>query len=102
MGAHTMIDIETEHLLTLRETAKFEPSRPDFSTVWRWRLRGVRGVQLETTMRGGKRYTSVEALRRFHERVTAAADGTTAPPESPRHRKRSIEQADRRADEMGV
>jgi hypothetical protein len=97
-----MIDPQTEHLVTLTEATKIEPSRPDLSTVWRWRLRGIRGVQLETTMRGGKRYTSVEALQRFHERVTAAADGTAVRTQTPHQRERAIERAERKADELGV
>lgn len=45
------------------------------STAHRWRTRGARGVKLETTMVGGKRITSEEALERFFARVTAIADG---------------------------
>lgn len=45
------------------------------STLHRWRLRGVRGVRLDTVLIGGTRYTSTEALSRFFAATTAAADG---------------------------
>lgn len=97
-----MIDPETESLVSLTDAAKSEPSRPNVTTVWRWHLRGVRGVKLETTLQGGRRYTSREALRRFHERVTAAADGEPVRGETPRQRERAIDRAEKRAAELGV
>jgi hypothetical protein len=51
---------------------------------------------------GGRRVTSLEALDRFFERVTAVADGEPVPAETSRQRQREIEEAERRADEMGV
>ncbi len=42
---------------------------PHVSTIYRWRLRGIRGVKLETFLIGGRRYTSVEAIERFTERI---------------------------------
>ena len=69
-----MIDIHAETLLTLSEAAKLLPDRPHPSTLHRWRLNGVHGVRLESVQIGRKRYTSQEALARFIERSTAAAD----------------------------
>lgn len=74
-----MISIETETLLTLREAAKSLPNRPHISTVHRWRLRGVRGVKLETCLLGGSRVTSREALTRFSHAITKAVDGEHSP-----------------------
>jgi hypothetical protein len=74
-----MIDHETEQLVTFAEAAKLLPGRPSCNAIWRWRTSGVRGVKLETVLVGGKRYTSREALQRFIERTTAAADGEPAP-----------------------
>ena len=97
-----MIDTEREHVITFAEATKIPQSRPNLSTVWRWHLRGVRGVRLETFMWGGKRFTTVEALRRFQERVTAAADGGTERVETPRQRQRAIERAEQKAKDLGV
>jgi hypothetical protein len=65
------------------------------STLWRWSLRGVKGIRLETVMIGGIRYTSREALERFVARTTAAADGTTPTIRTPAQRQRAIEAAER-------
>lgn len=74
-----MIDIQNESLIQFRDvpnwTAEFLGNRVHPSTPHRWRLRGSRGVKLETVLAGGTRYTSVEALNRFFAGATAAADG---------------------------
>ena len=69
-----MIDIQKERVVLLSDAPKAVPGRPHISTLQRWRLRGIHGVKLETILCGGKRYTSHEALQRFFERTTAAAD----------------------------
>src|SRR5262245_53603906 len=73
-----MID-ESEDLMTIAQAAKTIPNRAggrgvNKSTVWRWLLRGVHGVRLETALRGGVRFTSKQALQRFFAASTAAAD----------------------------
>ena len=45
------------------------------SSLHRWRLRGIRGVKLETILIGGKRHCSAQALRRFFAASTRAQDG---------------------------
>lgn len=85
IGAAKMIG-ENEELISLTAAAKTLPGRPSVVTLWRWRNRGVRGVKLETVLIGGRRYTSREALARFSERCTAAADGLTVPARSSRQR----------------
>lgn len=87
------IDISTETLLTFQEAAKRLPGNPHLSSLHRWRLHGVKGIRLESVKVGGKRFTSVEALHRFTEQTTAAADCRPVPPRSLRQRDRSIEQA---------
>lgn len=50
--------------------------RPHLSTVLRWSQRRNRyGIKLESWLIGGRRVTSVEAVRRYCERCTEAADG---------------------------
>lgn len=98
-----MIDLASEHLLTLAHAAKSLPNRPHVSTIHRWRLRGVRGVRLETLMVGGVRYTSSEALQRFFNRTTAVADGTSAPPtRTDKQREQAISRAEAELAAAGI
>ena len=74
-----MIELKSETLLTFQQAADSLPHKPHLSTLHRWRLRGCRGVKLETLLVGGIRFTSSEALQRFFNRTTAIADGTAQP-----------------------
>jgi hypothetical protein len=66
-----MVDLLNENVLTLSQAARTLPGGSiHISTIHRWRLRGVRGIRLETAMRGGKRVTSHEALQRFFDRLS--------------------------------
>jgi hypothetical protein len=70
-----VIDIATEHLLTLAQAARLCPGgrqgRPTHSsTIYRWTEYGVRGHKLEAIRLGGTLYTSREALQRFAECLT--------------------------------
>jgi uncharacterized protein DUF1580 len=67
------IDIEIETLIPFLAARTAFPGnkRPVLATLHRWRLRGVRGVRLETCLIGGTRYTSAEAIRRFIEAQNA-------------------------------
>ena len=91
-----------EALLSLAAAGRTLPGKPHLSTLHRWRLRGVRGVRLETVLIGGRRYTSVEALERFSERVTTAADGEPAPQRTNRQRAAAISRAERELDRAGI
>jgi hypothetical protein len=103
-----MIDISTETVVTLTQATRHVPSRRQgaktaVSTVWRWAMRGIRGVKLETLMVGGRRCTSTEALQRFYERVTAATDGTACPSSlSTRRRQQQVEAAERELEAAGI
>lgn len=97
-----MIDPNSETLLSLTDAANTLPGRPNVTTVWRWRNRGVRGVRLETICLGGRRFTSREALSRFFAATTAAADGQPLRSETPRQRESAIDRAERQATELGV
>ena len=63
------IKLSGEKLLAIQEVPNYLPTRNGkrvhISTVYRWTLRGVRGKTLESTLLGGIRYTSLEALERF-------------------------------------
>jgi hypothetical protein len=69
------INIATDQLLTFSAAAKLLPRRRrgrrvNVATLYRWSVRGCRGVRLETVQIGGTRCTSVEALQRFFEALS--------------------------------
>jgi hypothetical protein len=96
------IDIAVEDLLPLNQAARVLPGRPHISTLWRWHRRGIRGIRLETAVVGGTRYTSRQALQRFVDRTTAAADGQTPPVSIDRSRERAVARADAELDAAGI
>ena len=67
----------SEQRLTLNQLAQQEGVNT--STTWRWALRGVRGVKLETFSVGARRFTTHEAFGRFVAGTTAAAQGDPQP-----------------------
>lgn len=69
------ISLFNEDLVLISQAHKLLPGRPHRSTLERWRLKGRHGVRLESLLIGGLRYTSKQALTRFCNAVTAAADG---------------------------
>ena len=73
------IDPNSETLVSLSQAGKHLPrrragKRPHISCLYRWSTAGCRGVVLETIQIGGTRCTSREALHRFFDALTAAAD----------------------------
>lgn len=79
------IDLTRDKLLTLPEASRYLPGNPHVSTLHRWRIRGVRGVRLETVRIGGRRFVSVAALAEFCDRVTASQSGLHSPAAKPGH-----------------
>ena len=73
-----MIDINTETLLTPDEARRQIPGRKgkqlDLCTLYRWMQLGRKGVRLEYVCLSRKQYTSKEALARFFQRFTEAAE----------------------------
>lgn len=74
-----MIELGKEDLMPLSTAARRIPGRKpgaglNPSTLWRWAIRGVKGVKLETLIVGGTRYTSAQALQRFVNASTAVVD----------------------------
>jgi len=76
-----MSGILGETLVSLKDACGLVPGRKKLGlpTIQRWRLDGVRGVRLETTLVAGRRFTSREAIERFLESVNRAADGEALP-----------------------
>ena len=93
-----MIDVQTESLIPFRDvpawTKEHLGNRVHPTTIHRWRLRGARGVKLETILAGGTRYTSTEALSRFFAATTAAADGESYVVVSDAIDTKAVEQAE--------
>ncbi len=89
-----MIPLATEAVITLSQARRFLPRRSNGkpvapSTLYRWSLKGVRGVRLETLKVGGMLCTSREALQRFCDRITDQ-DGSDIHPMP--HRPSSVSQ----------
>jgi len=102
-----VIDVANEQVIPLAAGAREVPNRDsgrgvNVSTIWRWALKGSRGVKLETVFVGGIRMTSREALQRFYQRVTAAADGEPAPVYTDKQRERAIQQAKATLEAAGI
>ncbi len=100
-----MIEIASERLVTLTRATRHLPERrcgkkPSPATLWRWATKGCKGIILETLMVGGTRCTSLEALQRYFDALTAAAESGQPPvSQSPlltKSRQRQIEEAERR------
>ena len=77
-----MIQIQNESLIAFSDLPRWCEEnigrRISPSTLHRWRLKGCRGIKLETLLIGGIRTTSAEALQRFFDRSTVAQDGSAA------------------------
>ena len=101
------IDIHSESLFPFAalpaKMGRLTGDRIHRATAERWRMRGCRGVTLETVLIGGKRYCSDEALERFVERTTAAADGDSpAIASTPSARRKAHERACAELDAAGI
>lgn len=93
-----MIDTAMENLVPLRDVPRCLPPRPSgkrlhISAVYRWTLRGVKGIRLETVKIGGTTYTSREAIQRFSERLSGADSVPDVVNPVSRARQRQLEQA---------
>lgn len=94
-----MHKILSETRLTLSQLARAQSVNT--ATVWRWTIKGVRGVKLESLAVGGRRVTSVEAFERF---IAATNSNTVATPPvpSPHERRKAVERAERELKEAGI
>ncbi len=45
--------------------------RPNTATIWRWAIKGLRGVRLQTIALGRYRYTTERAIERFIDQTSA-------------------------------
>jgi hypothetical protein len=95
-----MIDLKTEDCILLSRAGPVVPGRPSVPTLFRWALKGCRGIKLETIMVGGRRFTSTQAIQRFVNRLSqdnTQGDG----PESESQKKRQA-RVDELLDRFGM
>lgn len=95
-------DILTEEIVPIAKIKDHIPTRPSRGTVMRWVSRGIRGVTLESVLCGGIRYTSVEAIARFHDRLNSAGTIQRAVNETPSQRKRKLSAAEKELAADGI
>lgn len=83
-----MIDLRNlseERPMSLHEAAAYigkltGSPNPNISTLWRWCLKGCKGVKLDSICIGSKRYVTVSAIARFIEaRSRTESPATPAP-----------------------
>lgn len=103
------IDISSEQVVTFTEAVSHLPQRrrgkrPNVATLYRWSNEGNRGIRLEYLMIGSTRCTSLEALQRFFDQLTALSEAQSAPvpPPMPKHCQERIEAAELRLTGRGV
>jgi hypothetical protein len=76
------ISLMQETPLALADVPRYLPRRNGrkvhYSTIFRWVTKGARGRVLESTLVGGVRYTTVEAIDRFLQRQSAAAPASAS------------------------
>ena len=97
------IDVKTETLVHFPDArSEFHNGRrASLASLHRWRLKGVRGVKLETVLICGLRYTSKEAIARFIA-AQNADDVPAAPAITPTQRRRQAQAAQRALQEAGL
>jgi hypothetical protein len=93
-----MIDSTSETLIALADVPAHLPNRrggkrATVSCAYRWAQKGCQGVVLETLQCGGTKITSLEALQRFFERLSGAANSTSTATRTLRQRQRASEKA---------
>ena len=96
------IDLTVEHVVSLRDAAGLLPARrrgkkPHVSCLYRWTTAGCRGVVLESVSIGATRCTSIEALRRFFERLSPSP-AAVRPLPTPASRRRHLASVERQLD----
>ena len=80
----------------------------NFSTIWRWAMKGIRGpdgrrVKLECVRVGRRWVTSREALDRLATALTPVTDETTStPPRTPIARQTAARNAAKKLKELGI
>ena len=59
--------------------------RPNVATIWRWAIKGLRGVHLQTISLGRYRYTTERAIERFIDQTSVVIGSHEATPSGSMH-----------------
>jgi hypothetical protein len=94
-----MNDFTAERYSFAQVAQRLDVSLP---TVWRWALKGCKGVVLESFCIGGRRYTTGECVSQFIKATTAAASGAPPPQRKNRQARASIRRAHQDLDNDGI
>ena len=101
-----MIDIHKETLVSISETPKHLPRRPNgktvhISAVYRWINKGISGIRLESARIAGCTYTSLEALQRWSDALTQGDESIAGERlRTPKSREVEIERASRQVEQQ--
>jgi hypothetical protein len=95
------IDPARETPIPFQQAPEHIPGRPHISTLHRWRLNGARNRKLETFLRGGRRFTTLEAIQRF---LCPDENGGAqyTPVDGDRHLQDRAQAAERQLDKLGI
>jgi len=77
-------DLRDDKPLSLFDAAdylgKLTGRKPHVSTLWRWCMKGCKGVRLESICIGGKRFVTANAIEQFIDASTTAQSAKAAQP----------------------
>lgn len=77
-------DLQNDKPMSLPDAAEYlgrlTGQKPHVSTIYRWCLKGCKGVRLDSICIGGKRFVTATAIERF---IEASTESRAAPPEQP-------------------
>jgi hypothetical protein len=93
-----MIEALAATFVLLSKAGRLLSTNPSPATMWRWAVKGVDGVKLETFKIGGRRYTTAEALDRFVARLNGPGSTNESQVSSLRERQKDL--ASQRASEI--
>ena len=93
-----MIEALAATFVLLSKAGRLLSTNPSPATMWRWALKGVDGVKLETFKIGGRRYTTAEALDLFLARLNGPHSANEPQVSSLRERQKDV--ASQRASEI--
>jgi hypothetical protein len=92
-----MINALERKFIPLGKAGRLISTNPSTATLYRWALKGVDGVRLESYLVGGRRFTTAEALASFVNRASECRP-PGAPPATSRQAEASRASAAERAE----
>jgi hypothetical protein len=93
-----MIEALAATYVLLSKAGRLLSTNPSAATMWRWAIRGVDGVKLETFKIGGRRYTTPESVEKFLSRLNGPRAANTLQVASQPGQQKDL--AARRAEEI--